>query len=40
MNHARRLATELPNSTLRAVASTGHYLPAVIADAVIDDLAP
>jgi pimeloyl-ACP methyl ester carboxylesterase len=24
----------------RAVASTGHYLPAVIADAVLDDLAP
>jgi pimeloyl-ACP methyl ester carboxylesterase len=40
MNHARRLATELPNSTLRAVVSTGHYLPAVIADAVLDDLAP
>jgi pimeloyl-ACP methyl ester carboxylesterase len=40
MNHARRLATGLPNSTLRAVPSTGHYLPAVIADAVLGDLAP
>jgi pimeloyl-ACP methyl ester carboxylesterase len=40
MNHARRLATALPSSTLRVVASSGHYLPAVIADVVLDDLAP
>jgi pimeloyl-ACP methyl ester carboxylesterase len=39
MNHARRLATALPSSTLKVVASTGHYLPAVIADALLDDLA-
>ncbi|HXO51175.1 MAG TPA: hypothetical protein VN888_09125 [Mycobacterium sp.] len=35
MNHARRLATALPSSTLRVVASSGHYLPAVIADVVL-----
>jgi hypothetical protein len=40
MNHAHRLATALPTSTLRVVASAGHYLPAVIADAVLNDLAP
>jgi len=40
MKHARRLATALPNGTLNVVASSGHYLPTVIADAVLDDLAP
>jgi hypothetical protein len=40
MNHARRLATALPNSTLKVVAATGHYLHAVIADAVLDELTP
>ena len=40
MDHARRLATALPSSTLNVVASSGHYLPAVIADVVLDDLAP
>jgi pimeloyl-ACP methyl ester carboxylesterase len=40
MNHARRLATALPNSTLKVVAATGHYLPAVIADVVLDELTP
>jgi pimeloyl-ACP methyl ester carboxylesterase len=40
MNHARRLADALPRSTLKVVPSTGHFLPVVIADAVIDDLAP
>jgi pimeloyl-ACP methyl ester carboxylesterase len=40
MTHAHRLATALPNSTFRLVASSGHYLPAVIADVVLDDLAP
>ena len=37
MSHARRLASALPRSMLRVVPLTGHYLPAVIADA---DLAP
>jgi pimeloyl-ACP methyl ester carboxylesterase len=40
MDHARRLASALPSSTLNVVASSGHYLPAVIADVVLDDLAP
>ena len=40
MRHAQRLAAALPNKTLRLVPSTGHYLPAVIAGAVLDDLAP
>jgi pimeloyl-ACP methyl ester carboxylesterase len=40
MSHAQRLATALPSSTLRVVAASGHYLPAVIADVVLDDLAP
>ncbi len=40
MNHARRLANALPSSALRVVPSTGHYLPAVIADVVLEDLAP
>lgn len=40
MKHARRLATALPNGTLRVVASSGHYLPAIIADVVLEDLAP
>lgn len=40
MAHARRLATALPSSMLRVVAASGHYLPAVISDAVLDDLAP
>jgi pimeloyl-ACP methyl ester carboxylesterase len=40
MDHARRLATTLTSSTLNVVAASGHYLPAVIADVVLDDLAP
>jgi pimeloyl-ACP methyl ester carboxylesterase len=40
MSHARRLASALPRSMLRVVPLTGHYLPAVIADAVLEDLAP
>jgi pimeloyl-ACP methyl ester carboxylesterase len=40
MSHARRLARALPNSTLRVVPSTGHVLPVVIADEILDDLAP
>jgi len=40
MSHARRLASALPNGTLEVVPSAGHYLPVVIADAVLDGLAP
>ncbi len=40
MSHARRLASTLPSSELRVVPSTGHYLPAVIANEVLADLAP
>lgn len=40
LSHAERLHNALNNSTLRIVASTGHYLPAVIADQVIAELAP
>lgn len=40
MSHARRLANALPNSTFRIIPLAGHYLPAVIADTVLDDLAP
>lgn len=40
MTHARRLATALPNNTLNVVAASGHYLPAIIADDVLDDLTP
>lgn len=40
MSHARRLARALPGSTLKVVPSTGHYLPAVIADTVLESLAP
>jgi pimeloyl-ACP methyl ester carboxylesterase len=40
LKHARRLASALPNSTLRVVPSTGHLIPVVIADEILDDLAP
>lgn len=40
MAHARRLAGALPSSALRVVPGAGHYLPAVIADAVLQQLAP
>lgn len=40
IRHARRPANELSNCTLRAVASSGHHLPSIIADVVLDDLAP
>lgn len=40
MKHARRLASALPNCMLRVVASTGHLIPLVIADEILDDLAP
>jgi pimeloyl-ACP methyl ester carboxylesterase len=40
MNHARRLASLLPECTLRVVPSTGHLLPLVVADQILDGLAP
>jgi pimeloyl-ACP methyl ester carboxylesterase len=40
MRMARRLASLLPSSTLRVVPSTGHLLPLVVADEVVEDLAP
>jgi pimeloyl-ACP methyl ester carboxylesterase len=40
MKHARRLASLLPNSTLRTVPATGHLLPVVMASQILDDLAP
>ena len=40
MKHARRLASLLPNSTLRAVPATGHLLPVVMAKEILDDLGP
>ncbi|WP_099022968.1 alpha/beta fold hydrolase [Mycolicibacterium palauense] len=40
MEHAVRLAGALPGADLRVVPGCGHYLPAVIADAVLQDLAP
>jgi pimeloyl-ACP methyl ester carboxylesterase len=40
MSHARRLEAAVPNGTLRVISATGHYLPAVVADAVLEDLAP
>jgi|HubBroStandDraft_6_1064221.scaffolds.fasta_scaffold416639_1 pimeloyl-ACP methyl ester carboxylesterase len=40
MSNARRLAAALPGGTLRVVSAMGHYLPAVVADAVLEDLAP
>jgi pimeloyl-ACP methyl ester carboxylesterase len=39
MSYARRLASLVPNSTLRVVASTGHLLPLVVADEILHDLA-
>ncbi|MDT7722101.1 MAG: hypothetical protein QOE94_3112 [Mycobacterium sp.] len=40
MRHARRLASLLPNSTLKVVPSTGHLLPLVVAGEILEDLAP
>jgi pimeloyl-ACP methyl ester carboxylesterase len=40
MGYARRLADLLPNNTLRVVASTGHLLPFVVADEILEDLTP
>jgi pimeloyl-ACP methyl ester carboxylesterase len=40
MSIARRLASALPNSVLKVVPSTGHLLPLVVADEILEDLAP
>lgn len=40
MKHAHRLQSVLPNSTLKTVPSTGHVIPVVMADEILDDLAP
>jgi pimeloyl-ACP methyl ester carboxylesterase len=40
MKHARRLAGLLPNGTLTTVPLTGHLLPVVMANEILDDLAP
>ncbi len=40
MSHARRLADSLPDATLQVVTATGHALPLVIADQILEDLAP
>jgi pimeloyl-ACP methyl ester carboxylesterase len=40
MRHARRLASRLPNSTLKVVPATGHLLPLVVAEEILEDLAP
>jgi pimeloyl-ACP methyl ester carboxylesterase len=40
MRHARRLASLLPNSTLKVVPATGHLLPLVVAEEILEDLAP
>jgi pimeloyl-ACP methyl ester carboxylesterase len=39
MNHARRLASLLPNSTLEVVAGASHALPLVVADKILEQLA-
>jgi hypothetical protein len=40
MNHARCLASLVLECTLTVVPSTGHLLPLVVADQMLDDLAP
>jgi pimeloyl-ACP methyl ester carboxylesterase len=40
MSHAHHLADALPNSTLKVVPAAGHYLPAVVADEVLEGLLP
>ncbi|MGH3551646.1 MAG: alpha/beta fold hydrolase [Mycobacterium sp.] len=40
MSMARRLASALPNSVLKVVPSAGHLLPLVVADEIVEDLAP
>lgn len=40
MKHARRLTNALPNGTLKVVWSSRHFVSALMADDVLDDLAP
>ena len=40
MSIAHRLASALPNSVLKVVPSSGHLLPLVVADEILEDLAP
>ena len=40
MNHARRLASLLPDSTLEVVAGASHALPLAVADKILEQLAP
>jgi pimeloyl-ACP methyl ester carboxylesterase len=40
MKHARRLQSLLPNGTLKTVPLTGHLLPVVMANEILEDLAP
>jgi len=39
MNHARRLASLLPNSTLEVVAGASHALSLVVADKILEQRA-
>jgi hypothetical protein len=40
MSHAGRLATAPSHAILRVVPPTGHLLPLVVADEIVEDLAP
>jgi pimeloyl-ACP methyl ester carboxylesterase len=40
MNHARRLASLLSNSTLEVVAGASHARPLAVADKILEQLAP
>jgi len=40
MKHARRLASLLPNCTLEVVVGASHALPLVVADKILEQLAP
>jgi pimeloyl-ACP methyl ester carboxylesterase len=40
MNHARRLASRLPNSRLEVVAGASHALPLVVAGEILEHLTP
>jgi pimeloyl-ACP methyl ester carboxylesterase len=40
MTHAVRMASALPNCTFRTVSGAGHYLPAIVAADVLEDLKP
>jgi len=40
MNHAGRLTSLLPDNTLEVVAGASHALPLVVADKILEQLAP